>query len=147
MTAALMNSRVRDNFKAIGDPWTSYTPTTSWTLSNGTRTAKYMQAGKFTFWEFSWTLGSTDTYAGVLSVSLPFLPSKAIEYHPFGEVGVKDISAAGNASRRFLTAAWQASSTAMIFINPVDGAPLTNATPFTLATGDIVSGQGFYQAA
>lgn len=147
MTATLMNARVRDNFKAIGDPWTAYTPTTSWTLGNGVRSAKWMQAGKITFWEFTWTLGSTDTYAGVLALTLPFTPAKNFEYHPFGEIGVKDISAAGNASRRFLTATWQASTTSMIFINPVDGAPFTNATPFTLATGDIISGQGFYEAA
>ena len=52
VTAAIMNTHVRDNLKAIGDAWTSFTPT--WTgvttnpaIGNGTLNGQHMVVGKF----------------------------------------------------------------------------------------------------
>lgn len=67
VTAALMNTHVRDNLKAFGDPWTSYTPVLS---SNGTQPATstaqggYILTGKWCqFWaRMVISDGGTGTY-------------------------------------------------------------------------------------
>lgn len=77
VTAALLNVQIRDNLKALGDPWTAYTP--SWTadgtnpsLGNGTLSGRFMQAGKLLHWRISLTMGSTTTFgSGAWLFSLP----------------------------------------------------------------------------
>lgn len=65
-TAALLNQQIRDPLKAIGDAWTSYTPTwtastTNPTIGNGTLTGAYIQAGKLVIFRIRIVLGSTST--------------------------------------------------------------------------------------
>lgn len=78
LTSTQLNTNVRDNFKAIGDAWTAYTPTwsaatTNPVIGNGTIVGRYMQAGKYTTFRVVITMGSTTTYGtGQYSVSLPF---------------------------------------------------------------------------
>lgn len=72
VTASIMNTHVRDQFKAIGDPWTAYTPGIGgWTKGNGTITGKYMQAGKFVAFKIIFTFGSTSVATGTLAFDLP----------------------------------------------------------------------------
>ena len=72
VTAAIMNAHVRDNFNAIGNAWTSYTPVvTGWTPGNGTAVGAYMQAGKAVSFRARFTLGSTTTIAGSFTMTLP----------------------------------------------------------------------------
>lgn len=78
--AATLNTHIRDNFKAIGDPWTAYTPawtaaTTNPVLGNGTLVGAYMQAGKFTSFWVLLTMGSTTTFgSGAYFLTTPFAP-------------------------------------------------------------------------
>lgn len=66
VTAAILNTHIRDNLNAIGAAWTSYTPTwvastTNPTVGNGTLTGAYMQAGKYVAFRIYIVFGSTTT--------------------------------------------------------------------------------------
>lgn len=79
-SAAVFNLHVRDNFKAIGDAWTAYTPT--WTanttnpvIGNGTITGAYRQAGKHVSFRIVIVAGSTTTWgSGAYRFSYPVAP-------------------------------------------------------------------------
>lgn len=77
VTAAIMNTHVRDNLKALGDPWTAYTPTwtastTNPTLGNGTLTGRAVQVGKFTQIRIAMVGGTTTAVgSGSYSFALP----------------------------------------------------------------------------
>ena len=82
VTAAVMNAHVRDNLKAIGDAWTSYTPAlagTGWAIGNGTVAGGYIQAGKLVVFRASITFGSTSTYgaSATPTISLPVTANSA----------------------------------------------------------------------
>src|SRR5688572_28327966 len=76
-TAALLNLQLRDNLKAIGDPWTAYTPTWTGTgtnpaIVNGTIGGRYLQAGKLVIGNFQIVMGSSTTFGtGSWLVGLP----------------------------------------------------------------------------
>lgn len=77
LTAAQLNTQVRDNFKAIGDPGIAFTPT--WTaattnpaIGNGTLTGGYNVAGKRLWIWMRIVMGSTTTYgSGAYQLALP----------------------------------------------------------------------------
>lgn len=77
LTAAELNQHLRDNLKAIGDPWQAYTTTwsgstTSPSLGNGSLLAAYSQAGKLVNFRIVLTAGSTTTYgSGTWGFTLP----------------------------------------------------------------------------
>lgn len=77
LTAAQLNAQVRDNFKAIGDAGTAYTPTWSASLvgpvlGNGSVTGAYNLAGKRLWFWARVVMGSTTVYgSGTYSLSLP----------------------------------------------------------------------------
>ena len=79
LPAAELN-KVRDSLKAIGDPWTSYTPTwtaatTNPTLGNGTLSGAWMSAGQSVMFRVTLTFGSTTTVgSGAYSFTLPTAP-------------------------------------------------------------------------
>lgn len=73
-TAAILNAHVRDNLKAIGDPWTAWSPTV--TAETGTFTSvsgagRYMSAGKLTIWSLTITITTAGTAAGAVRFGLP----------------------------------------------------------------------------
>lgn len=77
LTAAQLNAQVRDNFNAIGDPGTAFTPT--WTatttnpaIGNGTLAGGYNVAGKRLWIWMRIVMGSTTTYgSGAYQLALP----------------------------------------------------------------------------
>lgn len=147
--AATMNAHIRDNFKAIGDPWTSYTPT--WTgnttnpvLNNGTLQGRYVQAGKLVIFRVHLVIGSTTTLGtGFYSFAVP---ANGIEdLTPVGTVVAFDTSAAA-----FTTStAWFGSATVdkvRLGTAGEDGV-FNNITPYAWATGDEINVCGMYEAA
>lgn len=141
-TAATFNTHVRDNFKAIGDAWTAYTPTLSnWTLSNGTLTGAYLQAGKLVIFRILYTVGSTDTKSGGPVFSLPAATDSARAGMCIGEAFLNDVSAPTRAYRRVI----QNSSTGC-FMASDDDTRLSPTAPWTWATGDLMTIQGLYEA-
>jgi hypothetical protein len=141
VTAALMNTHVRDNLKAIGDGWTSYTPTLGgWTLGNGTLTGSWRQAGKLTFYKIFYTVGSTDTLSGTLTFALPASAAGATG-DPRGAAHILDTSA----SSRFNRFVCHSSAT-NVYVADASDARVTPTVPFTFATGDTVRIVGTYEA-
>ena len=75
VTADVMNVHVRDNLKAIGDAWTSWTPTLSQGVStNIAKTvnyAKYVAAGKLIIATVKVSATAAGTAGSAIRVSLP----------------------------------------------------------------------------
>lgn len=148
LTAAQLNQQLRDNLKAIGDPWTSYTvtwggTTTNPTLGNGTLTGRYLQAGKLVIYSIQLTIGSTTTFgSGTYTFTLPVAARSASPRLPIGDVACYDTSAA---TARLGDCDTFSTTTVAAFTN--DNVRVTNAAPFAWATGDTIAIQGMYEAA
>ncbi|WP_051486251.1 hypothetical protein [Nocardioides sp. J54] len=148
LTAAQLNAQLRDNMKAIGDPWTPYTPswtaiTTNPTIGNGTLTGAYMQAGQLVHFRIALTIGSTtNTGSGGYAFSLPVataLPSTSC----MGGGGVCFDTSAAARRFRFL----YVTDASRIRLMDADGAIVATNVPFTWATGDTLHIAGSYEAA
>lgn len=77
VTAALMNTEIRDQINEILAAWTTYTPTwsasTAPAIGNGTLTGRYMKVGRTCHVAIKQQNGSTTTYgSGGYTWSLPF---------------------------------------------------------------------------
>jgi len=75
VVASMLNTHLRDNLKAISDPWTTYTPTIGggWTLGSGTIAGRYTLIGKTVSFQIGWLLGSGTQHASTSpTLSLPF---------------------------------------------------------------------------
>lgn len=143
LTAAMLNTYVRDNFKALGDAWTSYTPTLGgWTLGNGTLVGKWMSANKLVMGRIEYTVGSTDTKSGTLTFATPVTPN-LINGATCGRAGLFDTSAANRAFRHVF---WGSAANAFFATSEAD-VRITPTTPWTWATGDQVFIDFEYEAA
>lgn len=151
LTAAQLNTQLRDNLKAIGDPWTSYTP--AWTASgtapaigNGAIIGKYIAAGKLIHFRVVLTMGSTTTYGtGQYSISLP------TNAHGTGlQVASGEALIAGAAYRLHLRMA-AGGSTALLYCDPTTAGnsvrSVTNLVPATFANTHYIVLAGTYEAA
>ena len=144
VTAALLNTHLRDNLKAIGDPWTTYVPTyAGLTIGNAVVTAKYLQAGKLVIGYTKIVFGSTSTFSGGFTVSLPV--QAAVINLPVGPCWLNDTSAGTHYSVLPLV---QSGGTTVAFARG-DGttATVSNTVPFTWANGDTLAFEFTYEAA
>jgi hypothetical protein len=79
-TSAELVTQVTNNLKALGDPWTAYTPawtanTTNPTIGNGTITGTYRAAGKCITFRLVIVAGTTTGWgAGAYRFSYPVAP-------------------------------------------------------------------------
>ncbi|UUW87394.1 hypothetical protein [Pimelobacter simplex] len=152
LTAAELNQYVRDNFRAIGDAWTSYTPT--WTssstqpaLGNGTATGRYLQAGKLIVYRSAVAMGTTTTFgAGQYYLSLP------VAAHVTGTQLVHGEAVIGSSvyviRGRILTAD---TTKAFLYCSPTTAGAADRAvsptTPGSFANGSQIIVTGIYEAA
>lgn len=152
VTAALMNTHVRDNLKAIGDAWTSYGSGASWTassvnpsLGNGTWSGAYSQAGKLVNFRIGITMGSTTTYGtGTWQLALPVTPTS----HTWSFTGVAvDTSAVNTFPVVFARSG--ATINGRVWPGSAGGAfgALNATAPFTWANTDLLFLSGTYEAA
>jgi hypothetical protein len=145
LTAALLNTHLRDNLKALGDSWTAYTPTlTNWTLGNGTLTGSYIQVGKLVIGKVFFTVGSTTTVSGTLVISLPVtkVSDDALGTSLHGSAMLFDTSSSARAVRHV----FQQSTAAMNFYDA--SGQVQNATnPWAWASGDKLNATFMYEAA
>lgn len=141
LTAALMNTHLRDQLATIGDAWPSFTPAiVGWTLNNGTLTGVMKQEGKHVRGSIVFTFGSSTAVSGNLRFTLPV--TKASGQSTIGGCGLNDV-APGN---RYWRYAWNSTSTEMQFSTEAD-VRVSGTVPFTWATGDTASIEFDYQAA
>ena len=144
-----MAELLRGNFKAIGDPWTSYgTPSTLWTavttnptIGNGTCTGRYMQAGKWVQGSISVVFGSTTT-AGSGNYQFLFPVTPLNQRCMVGKADLLDASA----STPFARVTVGINGTNFV-IADFANARVSNASPITWATGDRIDIGFTYEAA
>lgn len=90
VTAAMLNTEIRDALSGAQSAWTAYTPTwsaptTPPALGNGILTGAYCQIGKSIWWRLALTMGSTTTYgSGNYTFTLPFTPATVLQGQPMG---------------------------------------------------------------
>ena len=148
VTAAIMNTHLRDNFNSFGAAWsTSWTPTwtastTNPTLGNGTISGRYAEAGKTIFVYFSLVFGSTTTSgAGLWRFSYPVAP-RAYQIINTGFPGWFYGEDAGAVGYYLLPMHMTASTWSCVPTDGTNHARLTNqlqpAVPFTWAVGDFL---------
>lgn len=156
VTAAIWNAQVRDNFKALGDAWVSYTP--AWTssgtapaLGNGTIVGASQVVGPKTLdFYILLTMGSTTTYGtGTYRFSLPVTAAARGAGAGMNLAGhLTDTGTAlwGVQSCRFVT-----TSTIELLAPTATAdarlAAVAQTVPFTWANTDVLSIAGRYEAA
>lgn len=147
-TAALYNAHIRDNFKAIGDAWTAYTPTwsasgTAPALGNGTIVGAWLNAGKLVHGRIFLTMGSTTTYGtGNYTFTIPFSSTVGAQWFPMGGCVCRDASAAAT----YYFGSFTAGITS-ITGGSDSSARLGQLVPFTWANTDTLGISYTYEAA
>lgn len=147
LTAAQLNAQLRDNFKAIGDPWTAYTPAlTGITLGNGTLVAAYSQAGKLVQFRAQLTVGSTTSFGVTNTIGLP-VSCVSFRWRFSGEAfdnGTANYPISGRVSPTTSTTRMELVYRSTAALNDQ---LVTGSAPFTLGSGDVISISGTYEAA
>jgi hypothetical protein len=129
----------------------AYTPTmTSWVKGNGTLTGTYNLANKICTFSVRLVVGSTTTFAGNPTFSIPFAYSNGAEF----DCGVNGLAYDASANARYPLASNAATGTTFASLSPqTNGAYLGSAVgvsstvPFTWATGDVLLHTFTYQVA
>lgn len=136
-SAATLNLHVRDNLKALGDPWTSHTPTrTGFTIS--AEQSFFREAGKTIFWSYNGTISGA---SGSFSLSLP---APVVRNPP--ALQVVGSALAFDVGTAFHTAiAWVNGSGALNFTSHGTANSWSNTVPFTWAAGDTLSFRLVYE--
>lgn len=153
LTAAQLNTYLRDNFKALGDPWTAYGSGASWTatttnpvLNNGTWIGKYIQINKLVKFYAQITIGSTTTFgSGQYQIALPVAPLSGPRFTFTGHI--QDFGTGNHP----LWGINQTGSTVDLRHLPATAGAAFLATgptsPITLTTNDVIFLSGEYEAA
>lgn len=154
VTAAIGNTHWRDNFRAIGDAWTAYTPTwksgaggTDIAIGNGTLAGGFMHAGKLVSFRILIVRGST-TNLGTTGYAFG-LPVTMTTFRNCGPAHVLDSSASATIPHM-----WHGVNTTEIVVHATGGSSgrrIDNdgfgTTPTAWATSDEIVMTGTYQAA
>lgn len=148
ITAALLNSQVRDLINGFGAK-TSYTPTlTGFTLGNGTIAGSYTQIGKWVWFEATFTMGTTSAAASAIpTCTLPVTAAAGTVNNALCRAQFTDAgTAAYLAAARVLS-----TTTCAAYIIGSSGVLTTpsTTTPFTWtpANNDVIYWSGIYEAA
>lgn len=148
VTAAELNTEVRDGFTGIQAAWTAYTPTLSnITLGNGTLTFKSARVGKTIIVRGRFVAGSTTTYsAGALAFSLPATPST--DYAAAGDWPVGSGMVKPTTVNMGVTV-WLNGSGNFQFVidNATTATTVTNTAPGTFGTSAEIGFTAEYEAA
>lgn len=149
VTAALMNTHVRDNelalFALATADYTAYTPTlTNLTLGNGTRSAAYIQFGKLTVVTLDIVFGSTTSLSGDLAVSLP-ATAPAGTGSPC--VGMGEVIGSAAQSWQLRARLTSTSAFALIHSDAGSAAVVGSSSPAALTTGNEIHALVIYRAA
>lgn len=148
VTAAYMNTEVRDAFTGLQAGWTSYTPTLTAATTNPTAyvgTGRWLQIGKTVLWKACITFNGAATGTGAYSLLLPASPENAMAAgyrHTFQGVafhsGVYPIFCQTTG----------ANPAPLFFVNAVGGAAATALTQNSMvafANGDTISVSGQFE--
>jgi hypothetical protein len=157
VSAATLNTEIRDQFNTMFGAWTPYTPvwtatTTNPALGNGTLTGQYMKIGRTCIVQIVLTIGSTSTFGtGNWRISLPFTAATVAGGNP----GVLSWTYSTSASNNFMTGAGPLPNGATTSDNiwmpnqttAGDWNVMTESSPMAPAATYILRGYGTYQTA
>lgn len=147
-TAAELATQVTNNFKALGDAWTSFTPTwtssgTAVSLGNGVLSGVYMNTGKLCIARIFLTMGSTTTYGtGNYAFVMPFASTAGAQWVPLGGCTCRDASAGLTYGLQAFTAGTSSASG-----GNDSGGRLGQLVPFTWANTDTLALQLTFETA
>jgi hypothetical protein len=146
VTAAEMNTEIRDAFTGVQAAWTVYTTTTTnITLGNGTLDARYTRFGQTVIMQVRFTFGSTSAITGRPSFTMPTSTRSAL--------WAMNCTAFDTSAGAWfpLQGVCSSGSAVTVFADPATaGAALrdvTSTVPMTWASGDILTVIGLYEAA
>jgi hypothetical protein len=148
VSAAQMNTEIRDAVTGIQAAWTAYTPTlTGITLGNGNLNFKFTRTGKTITVRGFFGAGSTTTYsAATLGFSMPVAPHAdytTTGAYAVGSAWITPVGASRTAGSVFIPV------TAVF--NFLSGTPansiVTNLVPGTFSTSSTLSFTATYEAA
>lgn len=148
VTAAELNTEIRDLSNGIQSAWTSFVSGSvlgSISVGTGTLTARYQQIGKTIFGEIVFNAGSTTAYGGGnVTITVPVPPLNLSPQNQ--EIGSGYIFNGGTARRFFhLELSAAGSSTANLVLD--SGGAVTPSSPFTMGPGTVIKAEFMYEAA
>jgi hypothetical protein len=150
VTAALLNTEIRDQLNSMFDVWTTYTPT--WTastnpaLGNGTLTGRYIKIGRTVTVSILLTCGSTTTYgSGAYAFGLPF-PAAAATVPYLGSARLTN-SATWHGQASLVAGGSSFNVTVPTSATNSQSANMSGVTPETLASGASIRATLTYQSA
>lgn len=149
VTAAQMNTEVRDAITGIQSTWTSWTPTVSagLTVGNGTWTGAYKQVGKDMVARFSFTLGSTSAVTAGVFLNFPVaINTTEIALTCCGSAFFYGGSTANKLAGSLLVNSTSTGGVGSFGLATPTG-QINTTVPFTWATGHVLSGKLIYEAA
>lgn len=142
LTAAELNTYVRDNLNAL-TTWETYSPTLdNWGLGNGTLNGWFIYAGDLVHYEIQFLVGSTTTFTGGPIFSLPVFPAIGVFDPPVGIAHMVDASS----SARAMWHAWGGTDGGAR-LRDNSGTNPNPTTPWTWAAGDAIVISGTYRGA
>jgi hypothetical protein len=140
LTAAQLNTYVRDNLNTIGDAWTAFTP--ALTNLTGTAAGRYVKAGRLVVFEVNVTVTAV---TGIIGIALPFtaVAARSAGFNArLQDVGTNIFSAICDASTTRVDIYAQLTSATYGL-----AAATSSTVPFTWGANDIVQLSGTYEAA
>lgn len=149
VSAAQMNTEIRDAIAGIEAEWDAWTPTlTGFTLGNGSLTARYRRVGKTVDFRVQFTAGSTSTFTAGFILTLP-VAAAAAGYPAETALGAAALydASAGASSRMGGTAVYTGAGAFFLLADRDVPSTVGNTAPWTWATGDKFSVTGTYEAA
>ena len=153
-TEAMWDDYIKGNLNAIGDAWTSYTPTwTNLTVGTSSQEFKYLNAGKLYIVRFKITLASGFSISGAPEWTLPDSVSMNASYTGVSALGVAFVQkSGGSAWMAYISRGDSVASRARFAVLAVSSSNITfqslSATsPTTWAANDVFSGQFMFEAA
>lgn len=147
LTAAQLNAQLRDNMKAIGDPWTAYTPALGGiVLGNGTLAARYALAGKMVHWSVTLTFGTTTSFVGNFQIGLPPGASTRAGLKGRSPLGRAVLFDSSTSSIRMWDVAY-GDAVNLAYLCDVNGSIAHATSPWTWANGDSIELNACHEAA
>lgn len=148
VTAAEMNTEIRDPWTGIQAAWTAFTPTLGAASVNPTGTiytgSGYVQVGKWVTFRTQITLGA-GTGTGAYAITLPVTPKAGLQQVIHGVIAD---TGTGWYDAKLITTG--SSIATLLCESNTAGNPLRSVTPtvpMTFAAGDIIIIEGTYEAA